>query len=270
MIDSHAHVAFDGFDEDRDQVIARAKEAGVSWIEIGTDVEQSKKALELLARLRQAYGGRSPLLGVTVGVHPSDISQEINWLEIEQLSQNKAVVAIGEVGIDLYHSSNLEEQLKVLEKFVELAREKDLPIVFHVRDPKESHPTSPRLRGVGAHDEMLKLLHSHSGVRGVIHTYSGTRAQAEEYLELGLYLSFSGVVTFKNAGEILEAAKTMPLEKMLIETDCPFLAPESFRGKRNEPAYVKYVAEKIAEIRGVSFDEMARVTEENAKTLFRL
>ncbi|MEK7557248.1 MAG: TatD family hydrolase, partial [Patescibacteria group bacterium] len=128
-----------------------------------------------------------------------------------------------------------------------------------------------RIGGVwNAHDEMIKFLQDHNWNRGVIHTFSGTKAQAEQYLEMGLYLSFSGVVTFKNAGEILEVAKTMPLDKMLIETDCPFLSPEPFRGKRNEPAYVKYVAEKIAEVRGISFDEVARATEENTRKLFLL
>jgi len=256
MIDSHAHVAFDGFDSDREAVIARAREAGVSWIEIGTDIEQSKKAVELAGRLRQDFGVQTPLRGFTVGVHPSDIAQGIDWVEIENLVQG--AVAVGEVGIDLYHSDNLEEQLGALEQFVELARERELPIVFHVRDGKERN----------AHKEMLKFLQEQHWNRGVIHTFSGTKAQAEKYLEMGLYLSFSGVVTFKNAGEILEVAKTMPLNRMLIETDCPFLAPEPFRGKRNEPAYVKYVAQKIAEVRGISFEEVARITEENARKLF--
>lgn len=248
MIDSHAHVAFEGFEDDREAVVARAREAGISWIEIGTDVYQSKKALAL---------------GVptAIGVHPSDIAAGVDWGEIKKLLDSPNVVAVGEVGLDLYHSKNLEEQIETLEKFVSLARKKSLPIVFHVRNPSTS------LR-VNAHDEMIKFLREQNWGRGAIHTFSGTRKQAEDYLELGLYLSFSGVVTFKNAGEILEVAKTMPLEKMLIETDCPFLAPEPFRGKRNEPAYVKYVAEKIANLRGISFDEVARVTEDNTKHLF--
>lgn len=242
MIDSHAHVAFSGFNEDREEVMTRAREARVSWIEIGTDVEQSKKALAL---------------GVpaTIGVHPSDVAAGIDWAEIKKLLDEPNVVAVGEVGLDLFHGQNLEEQFEALKQFIDLAREKDLPVVFHVRE---------------AHDKMIEFLKREKWGRGVIHTFSGTAKQAREYLDMGLHLSFSGVVTFKNAGEILEVAKTMPLERMLIETDCPFLAPEPFRGKRNEPAYVKYVAQKIADIRGISFDEVARVTEENAKLLFNL
>lgn len=242
MIDSHAHVAFSGFDEDREEVLARAREAGVSWIEIGTDLEQSKKAL---------------MLGVpaTVGVHPSDIAPGIDWDEIRNLLDEPNAVAVGEVGLDLYHSQNLVEQLEALKMFLDLAQEKNLPVVFHVRN---------------AHDEMIEFLKKEKWGRGVIHTFSGTKKQAKEYLAMGLYLSFSGVVTFRNAGEILEVAETMLLDRMLIETDCPFLAPEPFRGKRNEPAYVKYVAQKIAEIRGISFDEVARITEDNTEKLFRL
>lgn len=242
MIDSHAHVAFEGFDSDRDDVMARAREAGVAWIEIGTDVEQSRKAVAL---------------GVpaTIGVHPSDVAAGVDWNEVKKLLEEPNVVAVGEVGLDLYHSQNLDEQIEALKKFVEIAREKRLPVVFHVRN---------------AHDEMIKFLREENWSRGVIHTFSGNKEQAEHYLEMGLYLSFSGVVTYKNAGGIVEVAKTMPLEKMLIETDCPFLAPEPFRGMRNEPAYVKYVAQKIAEIRGISFEEVARVTEENTKQLFLL
>lgn len=252
MIDSHAHVTADQFDQDRKEVILRAREAGVSWVEIGTDVEQSRKAIALE-------------VPATVGVHPSDVSAGVDWGEIKKLLDSPNVVAVGEVGIDLYHSQNLDEQLEALGKFVDLAREKDLPIVFHVRNG------NPPGGGIwDAHSQMIAFLQKHNFENGVIHTFSGTKKQAEQYLEMGLHLSFSGVVTFKNAGEILEVAKTAPLEKILIETDCPFLAPEPFRGKQNEPAYVKYVAEKIAEIRGISFEEVVRATEENTKKLFGL
>ncbi|MEK7557087.1 MAG: TatD family hydrolase, partial [Patescibacteria group bacterium] len=143
MIDSHAHVAFYQFDGDRDSVISRAHEAGVSWIEIGTDLEQSRRALELARQ----YGGRSSLLGVTIGVHPSDVGQGINWAEIEKLLDEPKVVAIGEVGIDLYHQDNLEEQLEALESFIGLAREKNLPVVFHVRNSNPPPPPPLSRRG---------------------------------------------------------------------------------------------------------------------------
>lgn len=265
MIDSHAHVAFAQFDADREAVITRAREANVKWIEVGTDVETSRRAVELAGRLRQGFGAQSPLLGVTVGIHPSDIARGINWQGIEGLLQDAA--AVGEVGIDLYHQNNLEEQLQALEKFVGLAREKDLPVVFHVRDPVKL-PSGGH--GASAHDAMIKFLREHKGVEGVIHTFSGTKKQAEQYLELGMHLSFSGVVTFPNAGEIAEVAKTAPLDRILVETDCPFLAPQPVRGKRNEPAYVRYVAEKIAELRGLTMNDVEKATEENTRRLFRL
>lgn len=254
MIDSHAHVAFYQFDGDREAVIARAREANVKWIEVGTDIEQSKKAITLHD-------------WVTVGVHPSDIAEGVDWEEVRRLAAAPNVVAIGEVGIDLHHQDNLEEQLEALTKFVGLAREKDLPVVFHVRNPVKSPGGD---HGASAHDEMIKFLREHQGIEGVMHTFSGTKQQAQQYLELGMYLSFSGVVTFPNAGEIAEVAKTMPLDRMLVETDCPFLAPQPVRGKRNEPAYVKYVVEKIAQLRGISSEEVEKATEENTRNLFRL
>lgn len=265
MIDSHAHVAFAQFDSDREEVIARAREAQVQWIEVGTDIEQSRRAVELADRLRQDLGSESPLLGVAVGVHPSDVAQGIDWQEIELLLRGAA--AVGEVGIDLYHQSNLEEQLQALEKFVALANEKSLPMIFHVRNPVKS-PAGDH--GASAHNEMIRFLREHRGLKGVIHTFSGTRAQAEQYLELGMCLSFSGVVTFPNAGEIAEVATIAPLERILLETDCPFLAPQPVRGQRNEPAYVRYVAEKIAELRGTSVQAIQDATEENTRRLFQL
>lgn len=252
MIDSHAHVAFDGFDQDRNEVIARAKEADVHWIEIGTDLEQSRKAVELVQGEENAWA--------TVGIHPSDITGGIDWQAFSELFSQPKVVAVGEVGIDLYHQDNLTEQLEALKKFIGLAREKNLPVVFHVRSGK----------GGDAHNHLLSFLEEQHWNWGVIHTFSGSLVQAEKYLALGLYLSFSGVVTFKNAGEIAEAARTMPLERMLVETDCPFLAPEPYRGKRNEPAYVKFVAEKIAVLRGLTAAEVERATEENTRRLFSL
>lgn len=258
MFDSHAHVMFPTLDADRPEIIARARAAGLSgWLEVGVDVEQSRKAAGLASNEAGVYA--------TVGVHPDDIgglTEEV-WSELEDLITQPKVVAIGEVGLDFYREGKLKEQLPVLQRFISLAKQKNLPMVFHVRDGREK----------SAHDELLQLLESYSideRPRGVIHTYSGNVAQAERYLNLGLHLSFSGVVTFKNAKELLGVVKIMPAERILIETDCPFLAPEPYRGKRNEPAYVRLVAAKLAEVRGVLLEEIEEQTDENAKILFGL
>lgn len=259
MIDSHAHVAFDGFDTDRDAVVSRLTPAGVNgWVEIGTDIEQSQKAVDLAQRYAHCWA--------SVGVHPSDIALLNNetWAQLEQLVQQPKVVAIGEIGFDFYRGGSLEEQTKVLTRFAELAYQNKLPMIFHVRDAAGTW---------NAHEAMiafLKALPEEKKPKGVIHTFSGTQEHAEEYLKLGFYLSFSGVVTFPNAGAIAEVARTMPLDRLLIETDCPFLTPFPHRGKRNEPSYVVFVAQKIAELRHILLEEVDKVTESNTKKLFRL
>lgn len=256
MIDSHAHVAFKQFNEDRDEVMARAKEAGVfGWIEVGTDVEQSRKAMELAEKHENAWA--------TVGVHPSDIDElnETVWQELDGMAGQEKVIAIGEVGFDLYRGGDLDKQKTALQKFIELAGKHDLPIVFHMRSSDE----------VDVNQELIEYLESLPEAdrpRGVMHTFSGNMEQAKRYLDLGLYLGFSGVVTFKNVGELTDIVKEVSLDRILIETDCPFLAPDPYRGQRNEPAYVKLVAEKIAGLKNVGVEEVDKVTTENTKQLF--
>lgn len=257
MIDSHAHVLFDSFDKDRDEVFARARAAGVEgWIEVGTTVDDSRAAVE--------FSRENDGIWATVGVHPNDIGEltEARWQELAELAQAETVVAIGEVGFDFSRDGELETQGKVLERFLELARQRELPVVFHVRDGKAEN----------AHERLLELLETYPDERrprGVIHTFSGTLDQAQRYLALGLYLSFSGVITFRNAGPILDAAKSAPLDRILIETDCPFLTPEPHRGERNEPAYVRFVAEKIAQVRSISLEKIQKTTNKNTHELFR-
>jgi len=258
MIDSHAHIMFDSFDVDRDDVIARTREAGVQgWLEIGTDIGSSRRAV--------ALAQQHAFVWAAVGVHPDDITDlsEASWQELEKLLEKDRVVAVGEVGFDFYREGTLVEQRPVVERFVALALSRDLPVVWHVRSGDEED----------AHEALLDYLEALPRDQipsGVIHTYSGDEQQAERYLALGLYLSFSGVVTFKNAGAAATVAQTVSLERMLIETDCPFLAPEPYRGKRNEPAYVRYVAERIAQLRGLDIDEVIEQTVANAKNLFGL
>ena len=258
MIDSHAHMHFDQFDEDRAAVIARARAAGLlGWIEVGVDVLTSRKAIEI---------ARTENVWASVGVHPSDIAtiKDGDWGIIEELLAAPRVVAVGEVGFDFYRGGTQEDQLPILQRFVALAVKRNLPVIFHVRDATD---------GPSAHEAMIRFLQAlpdNQRPRGVMHTFSGDAAQAQTYLELGMYLSFSGVVTFKKAASMAEVATTMPLDRLLIETDCPFLAPEPLRGQRNEPAYVKYVASKIAELRGVSLEEITAVTTANTKKLFSI
>lgn len=255
MIDAHAHVTFRQYDEDREAVLARARAAEVRWLEVGTDLVQSRAALALA----DAYP--HDVIGATVGVHPSDVAAGVDWLAFEQLLAHPRVAAVGEVGLDYYRGGKKKVQLPVLQRFVDLAHERNRPVVFHVRSGVNTD----------AHADLLDFLQSLSAERrpaGVIHTFSGTAEQATRYLALGFSLSFSGVVTFKNAEDVSAAAKMTPLDRLLIETDCPFLAPAPHRGQRNEPANVRLVAERIAQLKGLPADDIAAVTAGNALRLF--
>lgn len=257
MLDSHAHVSGESFDEDRADVVSRARAAGVRWIEVGTDMTQSRRAVQLAEKWPE------DILGATVGVHPSDVEADLDWVSIESMMEQEAVVAVGEVGLDYYHTSPKDHQLTVLRRFVDIAVTKNMPVVFHVRSGPEAD----------AHSDMLEFLQSLPADKrpaGVMHTFSGTWEQAQEYLALGMYLSISGVVTFKNSQNMQAVARQAPLERLLIETDCPFLTPEPNRGQRNEPAYVQHVAQKIADLRGVSLEEIVTATEKNTVSLFKL
>ena len=258
MFDSHAHVNIDLFNDDRDQVIARAKDAGLlGWIEVGTNLKDSKEALELANQHENVFA--------TAGVHPSDIGkiQSSDWAEFKELFKEEKVKAVGEVGLDFYRGGTPQAQIPVLKEFIKLAKENDLPVVFHVRSGKD----------VDAHAELINLLRTYSSKdmpKGVIHTYSGSKDQADQYLDFGLYMSISGVVTFKNAGDMTVVAKEAPLERLLIETDCPFLAPEPYRGKRNEPAYVALVAQKIADLRQLDVSVIKETTTANTQIFFSI
>lgn len=258
MFDSHAHVAFEGFDAYRERVIERAHAAGVQgWIEVGTSLGESKKAIALAEKVEGVYA--------TVGIHPNSTElQNMNgdlWNQVEELLNHPKVVAVGEVGLDYSRGGTAAGQIPSLKQFIALAQQERKPIVFHVRSGQETD----------AHADLLQLLEEyseHSRPRGVVHTFSGNMAQAQQYVDLGMYISFSGVVTFKNAGDLPKVAETVPIERILIETDCPYLTPHPYRGQRNEPAYVALVAEKVAEIRGVSVEEIKAQTLRNTKQLF--
>ncbi len=258
MIDTHAHVNASEFDDDRDDVMRRARESGVgAWIEVGTDIASSRAAIELAKKTPGVYA--------SIGVHPDEIADlnEVDWKTLESYALHHTVCAIGEVGFDTFRDGVIADQEVVLRRFIALAQAACKPMIFHVRSGNS----------VDAHFELLRVLASYPKSelpRGVIHTFSGNTAQAKQYIELGMMISFSGVITFKNAGELPEIAKSIPLDSVLVETDCPFLTPEPHRGKRNEMAYVKHVIEKIADIRAVPFADVEKATEENAKNLFIL
>ena len=257
LIDTHTHLDDTRYDGDREAMIERARQAGVeTFITIGCDLATSRAAVELAERY--------PFIYASIGVHPHEVRHiGDDWYdELRRLARHPKVVAYGEIGLD-YHYNHSPPKLQ-RDRFREqvlLARECRLPVIIHTREAQED--TIAILREEQAAD-----------VGGVFHCFTGDAKLAKDGLDLGFYLSFSGVVTFQNAATLREIAKTVPTDRLLIETDCPYLTPAPHRGKRNEPAYVKLVAETLASVRSgasaVSADDVARVTAANARRLFRL
>ena len=253
LFDSHCHVDEPKFDSDRDEALLRMRERGVTrYAVIGSDMASSRHAADFAKAHEGCYAA--------VGIHPheaktmkdGDLDLLAAWLREEK------VVALGEIGLDYYYDlSPREVQQEVCLKQLELARAMDMPVCFHVRD---------------AHQDMLDLLKAHRSLLtgGIIHCFSGSWEIAKEYLKLGYYISFAGPVTFKKAPKLQEAAVNVPRDRLLVETDSPYLAPEPVRGRRNEPANVYYVAEKIAALRGESLEELAAYTTENALRVYRI
>ena len=262
LIDTHAHLDFSEFDADRQEVIARAQEAGVEIIvNAGAGLEASQAGVVLAQTYPQVYAA--------VGVHPHEAKTLNNVVleELRALAQHPKVVAIGEIGLDYYRNySPRPIQRQAFQQQLALARELGKPIIVHDRE---------------AHDDVMNMLrqwvrevHQPSAVGyqpvGVMHCFSGDLAMAREVIEMGFYISIPGSVTFTNARRLPELVRALPLERLLIETDCPYLTPHPYRGKRNEPAYVSLVAEAIAQIRGIPLEQVARITTANARALFGL
>lgn len=254
LIDTHTHLDDARYHDDRETVIARAREAGVeAFVTIGCDLLSSQAAVALANQYDCIYAA--------IGVHPHEVRHITNgWYdELRWLAQQKKVVAYGEIGLDYHynHSSPKEQRARFREQ-VQLARELKLPIIIHTREAQEDTITILR-------EEKA------SEVGGVFHCFSGDAWLVKDALDLGFYLSFSGIVTFQNAAMLRDIAKTVPLDRLLIETDCPYLAPVPYRGKRNEPAYVVQVADKLAAIHEtLSSQEIAAHTTANAKRLFKI
>lgn len=259
LIDSHAHVDLATFDRDREQVLARAWQGGVrAIVNVGLDVESSQASLEMAKNYDDVFS--------TVGFHPHEASKMDNGdLEtLAELAQDERVVAVGEIGLDFYRNlSSRRSQEAVFKKQLDLAIELGLPVVVHSRN---------------AHREVFKILSawvkSTLSVgrlwRGVIHCFSGDVELAQRYIDIGFCISLAGSVTYPSAGELVQVAREIPLDRLLLETDAPFLAPQAYRGKRNEPAYVALIAEKVAQVRGVPRERVAEAAARNTISLFKL
>lgn len=253
LIDSHVHLDDERFDGDRDILIKSLKSNGIELvINIGADMKSSVDSIELAKRYDNIYAA--------IGVHPHSASEmtENTLDELRDMAKEDKVIAIGEIGLDYYYDNSPRDiQRKWFREQLELAKELDLPVIIHSRDAtKETYDIIKE-----AQDGTL---------RGVLHCFSGSVEVAMEYIKLGFYISIGGTVTFKNSRVVREVAEAVPLDKFLVETDCPYLTPEPYRGKRNEPMFVKYAAEKIVEIRGISFEELSKATNKNTKELFRI
>ena len=252
LFDTHAHLDDRAFDEDREQLLCGLAARGTSLVmNPGCSLESSENAV--------ALANRYPWIYAAVGSHP-DVADEVNDAVLERYrllaAENPKVKAIGEIGID-YHYEDIprELQLKAFRMQMALARELGLPVIVHERE---------------AHEDGMKVVKEFPEVTGVFHCYSGSAEMARQLVDLGWYIGFTGVLTFKNARKAIETAESIPLERIVLETDCPYMAPVPFRGKRNDPGYLCYMAEKLAQIRGLSVEEIGHITAENGKRLYRI
>ncbi len=258
-IDTHAHVTASDFGEDRAEALDRASAAGVGRvIAIGSGYGVSECAAA--AKLAE----RDPRVFATAGVHPHDAKEwsEAALTELRQWLAKPRVVAVGECGLDyFYDNSPREEQREALAAQLALAVELDLPVVLHLRCKADD-----------AYDDFLDIWRASSGaaLQGIVHCFTGGADFARKALDLGLHISFSGIVTFKRAEALRETAKQVPLTRLLVETDAPFLAPQAHRGRRNEPAYVVEVGQCLADLHGMAVEELAHITTHNAERLFEL
>ena len=253
IFETHAHYDDDRFNEDRDELLQRLPEEGVGVvINSGASVESTRDTIRLALEYDHVYAA--------IGVHPSEIEELdeafLNWMK-EQTNWEKTV-AIGEIGLDYYWDKEPEVQENQRFWFgrqIDLAKETHLPIIVHSRD--------------AAADTMQVMKEHHAEeLTGVIHCFSYSKEMALEFIKMGYYIGVGGVITFKNAKKLVEVVEAIPLERILLETDCPYMAPEPYRGKRNNSSYLTYVRDKIAEIKGVSPEEVERITEANARALF--
>jgi TatD DNase family protein len=257
LVDTHCHLAWESYRDDLDAVLARAREAGVEqMVVVATDPDTAQASAAVCA-------GREGLFPTT-GIHPNDLPEDwrASFARVEAQARAGGFVAIGETGIDhLRDAVPPQRQREAFAAHADLARALDLPVIVHVRDADGR---------AGAYDDAEAVLRATPGVRGVLHCYTGDAEHAKRYLDLGLCVSFSGILTFPKGENVREAARAVPIERTLVETDAPFLAPIPHRGARNEPAFVAATARRLAEVKGLSEDDVRRITTANARDLFRL
>ena len=251
LFDTHAHLNDPAFDEDRAELMAGLAAKGIGYVmNAGCSLESSTDIIQMAEKYPWLYG--------SVGSHP-DSADEVNEEVIEayrQMAKHEKVKAIGEIGLDYYYEDIPREiQKNAFRMQMALANELDMPVIIHERE---------------AHDDGMRIVKEFPKVKGVFHCYSGSAEMARQLVNMGWYIGFTGVLTFKNARKAVETAAAIPLDRIVLETDCPFMAPEPFRGKRNDPGYLPKMAEKLAEIRGISVEEAVKITTENAKRLYRI
>ena len=270
LIDTHAHINFSSFEKDRGEIIQKCLDNNIWMINVGTNLKTSQEVIEIAQKYPQG-------VYASVGLHPINLNtglvkikfdkiegkhleQDFDFNQYKKLAQSEKVVAIGEIGLDYYWKPKtagrkqrfFQLQKDLLLKQLGLAKELSLPVIFHCRM---------------AHEDLLEILKTQKGIRGVVHCFTGTWEQAQQYVNMGLYLGFNGIIFKLNLDEII---KKTPLERVLIETDCPYLPPPEFEGQRNDPLKIKYIVKRIAEIKGIDLETLTEVTTNNAKTLFNL
>ncbi|HOA80332.1 MAG TPA: TatD family hydrolase [Defluviitaleaceae bacterium] len=250
--ESHAHYDDEAFNEDREELLSDLTKNGIDYvIQTAADISSSKEGLNLAKKYDFIY--------CSIGVHPHEVKElnEDNFNELKILSKEEKVVAIGEIGLDYYYDNSPRDLQKYwFERQIEWAIEENLPIIVHSRE---------------ASQETFNIINKiNPPKKGVIHCYSGSAEMAEEYIKMGYYIGIGGTVTFKNAKKIVEVVEKIPISSILIETDAPYLSPEPYRGRRNDSTKLKFIAEKIAQIKGLDLDSVASITKENAKKLFEI
>lgn len=252
IFDSHAHYDDEQFNEDRGELLKSLKDNGVVGI---INCGSSLEGLEMSVKLSQEYD----FVYAAAGIHPENADEfsESVKKRIEELAEAKKIVAVGEIGLDYYWEENppKEVQKQVFRAQMDIAKKYDLPVIIHDRD---------------AHGDTLEIMKEYSGVTGVVHCFSGSVEFAKECIKLGYYIGVTGVVTFKNSKVIKEVVKNIPIERLLVETDCPYMAPTPHRGKRNQSDYIEYIMKEIADIKGLTVEEISKFTIFNTKSLFKI